>query len=157
MKLLNTNSSSSSQTQASQPKALSIRIHHSTIQRNIRCLLAYHHNRLMKLRSIRWQCGSILPPEIKENASTDEIAWFSKYTGMLARYMRSLGEDGINLGANLKPPSALYIEVRCLLDYGRFELSDGTVLMLKKDSHHYLPRSECEELIRQGILEHLVR
>ncbi|GJQ71358.1 hypothetical protein Trydic_g11090 [Trypoxylus dichotomus] len=72
---------------------------------------------------------------------------------MLAKYMRSLGDDGgVNLCMDMRPPKALYIEVRCVVDYGRFELSDGTVLLLKKDSRHYLPRSECEELIRQGRL-----
>jgi GINS complex subunit 1 len=50
----------------------------------------------------------------------------------------------------------VYIEVRCLVDYGQLELNDGSILLLKKSSRHYLPRNECEELIRQGVLEHVV-
>lgn len=76
---------------------------------------------------------------------------------MLARYMRSIGEDGgVNLAMDLSPPKALYIEVKCLLDYGKYELSDGSVLLLQKNGRHFLPRVECEELIRQGVFQHIV-
>jgi len=66
-----------------------------------------------------------------------------------------VGDVGLNLGINLKPPKSLYIEVRCLTDYGKYELSNGTVVLLKKDSRHYLPRAECEELITQGVFQHI--
>ncbi|XP_030756409.1 DNA replication complex GINS protein PSF1-like [Sitophilus oryzae] len=133
-----------------------LRIGSAAVKRNIRCLLAYHYNRLRTLRTMRWQFGSILPPDIKTNLSSDEIDWFSKYSSCLGKYMRSIGEDGLNLCLDLRPPKSLYIEVKCLIDYGKFELSDGTVLLLKKDSRHYLPRSECEELITQGVFHHIV-
>lgn len=45
--------------------------------------------------------------------------------------------------------------MRCLVDYGKFELDDGQVISLKKNTHHLLPRAQCEPLIRQGILEHV--
>lgn len=70
--------------------------------------------------------------------------------------MLFVGEDGVNLSIDLKPPKALYIEVQCLVDYGKFDLNDGTTLLLKKDSRHYLPRNECEELIRQGVFKHII-
>lgn len=105
---------------------------------------------------MRWEFGSLLPPEIKNNLSTHETNWFSRYSSTLAKYMRSIGTDGVNLAIDLKPPKALYIEVRCLLDYGKFELNDGSVLLLKKNSRHYLPRAECEDLIRQGVFEHII-
>lgn len=106
---------------------------------------------------MRWEFGSTLPVEIKGNLSPAESNWSVKYSNMLAKYMRSLGEDGgVNLTVDMTPPKALYIEVRCTVDYGQFELSDGSVLLLKKNGRHYLPRNECEELIRQGIFEHIV-
>uniref|UniRef100_A0AC11D9S9 GINS complex subunit 1 n=1 Tax=Ovis aries TaxID=9940 RepID=A0AC11D9S9_SHEEP len=46
--------------------------------------------------------------------------------------------------------------VRCLKDYGEFEVEDGTSVLLKKNSQHFLPRWKCEQLIRQGILEHVL-
>ena len=59
------------------------------------------------------------------------------------------------------------------MDYGEFETEDGTVVLLKRNAlvlysvdcvetvvitlvlQHYLRRSHCEHLIRQGILEHI--
>lgn len=108
------------------------------------------------LRTMRWEFGSVLPQDIKTNLSSDEIEWFTKYSRNFAKYMTSIGEHGLNLCLDLRPPKSLYIEVKCLMDYGKFELSDGTVLLLKKDSRHYLPRSECEELITQGVFQHIV-
>ena len=106
---------------------------------------------------MRWEFGGTLPQEIKANMSQAESWWFAKYSGVLGRYMRSLGEDGgLNLAVDLKPPKALYIEVRCLMDFGRFELNDGSVLLLKKGGQHFLPRNECEELIRRGVFEHII-
>uniref|UniRef100_A0AAQ4QPZ8 DNA replication complex GINS protein PSF1 n=1 Tax=Gasterosteus aculeatus aculeatus TaxID=481459 RepID=A0AAQ4QPZ8_GASAC len=46
--------------------------------------------------------------------------------------------------------------VRCLKDHGEFEIDDGTVILLKKNSQHFLPRWKCEQLIRQGVLEHVM-
>ncbi|XP_006806945.1 DNA replication complex GINS protein PSF1 [Neolamprologus brichardi] len=61
-----------------------------------------------------------------------------------------------NQSDDMKPPKSLYIEVRCLKDHGEFEIDDGTVILLKKNSQHFLPRWKCEQLIRQGVLEHVV-
>ncbi|KAK4876359.1 hypothetical protein RN001_012781 [Aquatica leii] len=134
-----------------------IRARHAGVQRNLRCLLAYHYNRVKCLRTMRWEFGSILPPDIKANLSSIETNWFSKYSSMLAKYMRSISEDGgLNLTVDLNPPKALYIEVKCLVDYGQYELSDGSVLLLKENSRHFLPRNECEDLIRQGVFQHIV-
>jgi len=41
------------------------------------------------------------------------------------------------------------------MDYGKFELDNGEVVVLKKDSIHLMSRAQCEPLIVQGILEHL--
>ncbi|XP_050303023.1 DNA replication complex GINS protein PSF1-like [Anthonomus grandis grandis] len=133
-----------------------LRVGAAAVKRNIRCLIAYHYNRIRMLREMRWEFGSVLPADIKTNLSRSEVEWFSQYSRSLAKYMRSIGEDGLNLGLDMRPPKALYIEVRCLVDYGKYELSDGTVLLLKKDSRHYLPRSECEELIKQGVFQHII-
>lgn len=40
------------------------------------------------------------------------------------------------------------------MDFGKLELEDGHVILLKKNTYHLLPRAICESLIRQGILEH---
>lgn len=129
---------------------------HAIIKRNLRCLLAYHYNRLNIIRTMRWEFGSILPADIKASLSLKEIEWFTKYSRSLGRYMCTIGENGVNLSLHLKPPKSLNIEVICLVDYGRYELTDGTVILLKKDTRHFLPRNECEELIRKGVLKHIL-
>lgn len=45
--------------------------------------------------------------------------------------------------------------MHCLQDYGKFELDDGQVVNLKENTYHLLPRTQCEALVRQGILEHV--
>lgn len=134
-----------------------VQLRHSALERNKRCLLSYLYNRLEQIKKMRWEFGSVLPPEVKFNMCEQEVQWFSKYNKMLANYMRSIGgEGGLDLTQDLKPPKTLYIEVRCLMDHGEFETQDGNILLLKKNSQHFMLRSECEHLIRQGILEHIV-
>ncbi|ETN61703.1 partner of sld5 [Anopheles darlingi] len=130
---------------------------HKLIQRQKRCLLAYLANRLFRLKALRWHVGAILPPEIKACINEPESMWFNKYSKILAEYMASIHEGhGLNLMNDIKPPKSLYIEVRCLTDYGKFELENGEIVLLKKNSQHYLPKTQCEQLIRQGILQHII-
>lgn len=136
-----------------------VQVRHSALERNKRCLLAYLYNRMTKIKVLRWDFGSVLPTDVRELLSDNEYQWFSKYSTNLATYMRYLGEDigytGINLTENLRPPKSLYIEVLCLSDYGKLELEDGDVITLKKNSRHFLPTSECQTLIRQGVLKQI--
>lgn len=53
---------------------------------------------------------------------------------------------------DLKPPKDLFVEVRVLKDYGEIVTDKGTV-NLKKNTVHYLRRTDVELLIRQGVLE----
>lgn len=137
-----------------------MQVRHAALERNKRCLLAYLHSRIMKIKTLRWEFGSVLPSDIRELLSDAEYQWFSKYSTNLATYMRSIGKDigynGIDLTENLRPPKTLFIEVLCVMDYGKLELEDGDVVMLKKNSRHFLPTSECQTLIRQGVLKQIV-
>ncbi|KAI5638894.1 DNA replication complex GINS protein PSF1 [Phthorimaea operculella] len=137
-----------------------VQVRHTALERNKRCLLAYLYSRMEKIKTLRWEFGSVLPPDVRELLSDDEYEWFSKYSTNLASYMRSIGQDigysGIDLTENLKPPKTLFIEVLCMVDYGKLELEDGDVIMLKKNSRHFLPTSECQTLIRQGILKQIL-
>uniref|UniRef100_A0A2P2I8F2 DNA replication complex GINS protein PSF1 n=1 Tax=Hirondellea gigas TaxID=1518452 RepID=A0A2P2I8F2_9CRUS len=133
-----------------------IHLRHAALERNKRCLLAYLYNRLERIKGMRWQLGSILPADVKGNMCEPELEWFKQYSASVATYMRSLGEgQGLDLTQDLKPPKSLYIEVRCLQDYGEFELDEGDVVLLSMDSTHYLPMAHCQHLIRQGVLQHV--
>ncbi|XP_014255575.1 DNA replication complex GINS protein PSF1-like [Cimex lectularius] len=133
-----------------------VKARQAALERNKRCLLAYQWNRLQKLRELRWEFGNVLPHDVKANLSEGEVVWFNNYSKCLASYMRTVGgENGLNLFQDFQPPKDLYIEVRCLVDYGKLELDSGEVIMLNKDSQHLMPRSQCEHLIRQGILKQI--
>uniref|UniRef100_A0A8B9CGW1 DNA replication complex GINS protein PSF1 n=1 Tax=Anser brachyrhynchus TaxID=132585 RepID=A0A8B9CGW1_9AVES len=70
------------------------------------------------------------------------VEWFNRYKKSLATYMRSVGgEEGLDLTQDIKPPKSLYIEVRCLRDYGEFEIEDGTTVLLKKNSQVLITRA----------------
>lgn len=134
-----------------------VKARQGALERNKRCLLAYQWNRLQKIRQMRWEFGAVLPPDIKSNLGKGEVLWFNKYNKCLTSYMKSIGgKNGLNLLQDMKPPKDLLIEVRCLTDYGKIELENGEVLTLDKDSQHFMPRSQCETLIRQGVLEQIL-
>ena len=131
----------------------SILLRHNALERNKRCLLAYINDRSKKITDMRWQFGPVLPPEIRSQMCEPEMSFFSQYNKDLAAYMRAVGDGtGIDLTIDNAPPKSLYIEVRCVQDYGELEADDGTIIVLKKNTQHFLPRSQCEPLIRQGIL-----
>ncbi|CDS41430.1 DNA replication complex GINS protein PSF1 [Echinococcus multilocularis] len=136
-------------------------IRHATMERVKRCLLAYHHARLMQIKEIRWQYGAGIPKEIRQNMSNHELKWFSNYCTALASFMRADademgGSGGLDLTQSLKPPKSLLLEVRCLKDYGEFETECGNVINLTKGSQHLMFRSDCENLILQGVLQHII-
>ncbi|XP_047207739.1 DNA replication complex GINS protein PSF1 [Girardinichthys multiradiatus] len=135
----------------------SIKLRHCCLLRNQRCIFAYLYDRLLRIRALRWEYGSVLPANVRFHMSAEEVQWFSQYKKSLASFMRSIGgEEGLDITQDMKPPKSLYIQVKCLKDYGEFEIDDGTVILLKKNSQHFLPRWKCEQLIRQGVLEHVM-
>jgi len=86
---------------------------------------------------------------MKENLSSHEVEFFESYDKLLGSYM---DEIDINLAADQNPPKQLFVEVRALQDYGEV-LTDTGVVNLKKNTVHFLRRSDAELLIRQGVLE----
>uniref|UniRef100_A0AAZ3RSD2 DNA replication complex GINS protein PSF1 n=1 Tax=Oncorhynchus tshawytscha TaxID=74940 RepID=A0AAZ3RSD2_ONCTS len=95
-----------------------IKFRHCCLLRNQRCIAAYLYDRLLRIRTLRWEYGSVLPTNIRFHMCAEEV--------------------------------------RCLKDHGEFEIDDGTIILLKKNSQHFLPRWKCEQLIRQGVLEHIM-
>lgn len=137
------------------PARAAMVLRHTALERNKRCLLAYLNHRVHKIRDMRWQFGAVLPNDVKANLCEPEQTFFAKYNRNLASYMRSVGVNGVDLMTDQTPPKSLYIEVRCVQDYGQLEMDDGSTILLKKNTQLFLPRSQCEQLIRQGILEHV--
>lgn len=131
-----------------------MQVRHTAKLWNKRCIIAYHYERLNRLKQLRWEYGNNLPVEIVEKLSKAELEWFTKYNENLFSYMSALSDgQGLDLTLYATPPKKLYVQVRCIRDYGQFDLEDGQPVMLKRDSIHYLPLSQCEKLIQQGVLE----
>ncbi|CAD6197473.1 unnamed protein product [Caenorhabditis auriculariae] len=121
---------------------------HSLLQARIvamyhirRCLCAYIGSRKDRIKSYRWKFGGVLPLAIKNALCDAEIEFFNEYSSTLANFQANLGE------------SAYLFRFEHWKNYGEFETSDGTLVVLMKDSLHSLPRQDCEMLIRQGVLE----
>ncbi|MED6252195.1 DNA replication complex GINS protein PSF1 [Ataeniobius toweri] len=113
----------------------SIKLRHCCLLRNQRCIFAYLYDRLLRIRALRWEYGSVLPANVRFHMSAEEVQWFGRYKKSLASFMRSIGgEEGLDITQDMKPPKSLYIQVKCLKDYGEFEIDDGTVILLKKNS-----------------------
>lgn len=124
--------------------------------RNKRCILAYLYNRLQRIKSIRWDIGPVIPTSMKDKMCTPEVIWFNKYSELLSNYMMSYNEEtALNLADYTKPPKSLFIEVKCIVDEGKFELENGETIAMQKNTIHYLPRAQAEPLIRKGILQHI--
>ena len=113
----------------------SILLRHNALERNKRCILAYLNDRCKKITDMRWQFGPVLPPEIRSQMCEPELGFFNQYNKDLAAYMRAVGDgSGIDLTIDQAPPKSLYIEVRCVQDYGEMEAEDGTIIVLKKNT-----------------------
>uniref|UniRef100_A0A672K213 DNA replication complex GINS protein PSF1 n=1 Tax=Sinocyclocheilus grahami TaxID=75366 RepID=A0A672K213_SINGR len=96
----------------------SIKFRHSCLLRNQRCIAAYLYDRLLRIRALRWEYGSVLPTAIRFHMCAEEMEWFNQYKKSLATYMRSIGgEEGLDITQDMKPPKSLYIQVSAVLFY----------------------------------------
>jgi GINS complex subunit 1 len=118
--------------------------------RNIRYSHAYFTHRLGKIRSLRWETGSILPDRLqKDTLSSHEKDYFHFYNKLITSYNEAVGVD---LASDLEPPRDLFVEIRVLTDCGEIMTESGPV-SLDQGSTHYLRRSDVEHLIRLGHVE----
>uniref|UniRef100_A0A7E4ZT80 DNA replication complex GINS protein PSF1 n=1 Tax=Panagrellus redivivus TaxID=6233 RepID=A0A7E4ZT80_PANRE len=122
------------------------------INRILRCCRTYVEERKNRLKTLRWQLGGILTPEIKQNLSQEELNWFNAYSKMISKYQTSIGENGLNLMLHTSPPKSINMTVRAVKDYGEFETSEGKRVVLKKNSIHSLPSVDVQLLIKRGTL-----
>lgn len=131
-----------------------MQVRHNAELWNKRCLIAYHNERLNRLKKLRWEYGNNLPREIVQSLSKEELEWFTKYNDNLFSYMSSLNDGkGLDLTLYMRPPKRLYIQVKCLKDYGELDMEDGQPVKLMKNHILYLPFSQCQKLIHQGVLK----
>ncbi|OWZ09451.1 DNA replication complex GINS protein PSF1 [Phytophthora megakarya] len=128
-------------------------VNHQCLLRNKRCLIAYVHHRMEKIKALRWETGTIIPASLAQNLCQGEVQFFNQYDQLLTDYMADFELD---LTADIKPPKDLYVEVRVLRDCGEVMTESGLV-NLEAHSQHFLRRVDVEQLIRQGLLEQIKR
>eukprot|EP00588_Corethron_pennatum_P010423 CAMPEP_0194266766 /NCGR_PEP_ID=MMETSP0169-20130528/1562_1 /TAXON_ID=218684 /ORGANISM="Corethron pennatum, Strain L29A3" /LENGTH=237 /DNA_ID=CAMNT_0039007525 /DNA_START=43 /DNA_END=756 /DNA_ORIENTATION=+ len=132
--------------------------HDACLNRNRRCLLAYHRHRADRLRDVRWEGaggGAMgLPDAIRTNLADAEVEFFSKYDSLLSSYCAKINFD---LTSSLAPPDHCYlVEIRVISpDVGTIITEDGSEINLEMGTIHYLQYSEVEHLVRQGLVEML--
>lgn len=127
-------------------------VHHLSLIRNKRCLMAYVHNRADIVRDLGWRVGLELPPEIQEKLTTLEKEYFKNHSAAIKSYM---GKAGIDLNVDMVPPKDPYIKVRVVGD-----IDDGIVMSDKttnfaRHSMHFLKRTDAEPYIARGQMEEL--
>ncbi|KAK9123825.1 hypothetical protein Sjap_013427 [Stephania japonica] len=127
-------------------------IHHLSLIRNKRCLMAYMYNRAVIIQSLRWKLGPVLPQEIQEKLNFSEEEYFKNYSAALESYASELELD---LTVDMVPPKDPYIKVRVLDDIGDVLLSDQSP-NLACHSIHFLKRTDAEQFISQGLMEELL-
>ncbi|KAF8026760.1 hypothetical protein BT93_F3284 [Corymbia citriodora subsp. variegata] len=127
-------------------------IHHLSLTRNKRCLMAYMYNRADVVRSLRWKLGRVLPNELVTKLSNSEKEYFKGYSAALDAYMNEMNLD---LTVDMVPPKDPYIQVRVLDDIGEVLLTDRSA-NLARYSMHFLKRTDAEQYICQGLMEELL-
>ncbi|KAG7280321.1 hypothetical protein CRUP_026862 [Coryphaenoides rupestris] len=57
----------------------SIKLRHCCLLRNQRCISAYLYDRLLRIRALRWEYGSVLPPNIRFHMCAEEVSVLSPW------------------------------------------------------------------------------
>ncbi|KAI8811259.1 hypothetical protein BJ742DRAFT_660210, partial [Cladochytrium replicatum] len=149
--------------------ATAILITHLAIERNKRCILAYHIHRAQLFCRIAWAPIPATPNEFPNGSSNTTAAlaaaqqqthlpphdqrFLLEYRKLIADYKGHFLD--IDIGAALVPPKDAFITVRVLRDVGQIVLSDGSVVTMMKGTQRYMKRSDVESLIRRGYLQHV--
>ncbi|EJW76954.1 hypothetical protein WUBG_12137 [Wuchereria bancrofti] len=146
-------SGSISENNRKQEVVITVQARQNCIEYIKRCCCTYLNERMLRIKHLRWKHGGHIPEKLKESMCEAELKWLQEYNNLLADFQSSLGENGVNLLLNMKPPHNLFVKVRAKQNIGSFELSDGTTVSLTENALHSLPVADCEMLIRQGMLE----
>ncbi|KAF9431713.1 DNA replication complex GINS protein PSF1 [Entomortierella beljakovae] len=131
-------------------------VHSTPLQRNKRILMAYHYQRIEKVKELAWAYNS-LPESSRRLLSPDEIVFFNEYEKQCrGKYTNNpaFGEVDLGLGM-ISPPKEVFITVRVIKDCGDIVTESGSTLSLKKNSEHFVKRGDVERLITQGYLLHV--
>lgn len=146
-------------------------LYQTIILRNKRCLLAYHHHRLERLKDLYWAVGGALPLilststassssgstqtlDIRSRLSPHEVDFLRSYNESILTFRQGvLATEEVDLFAPiLRPPKDLHMHVRVVRDCGVIQTEVGAI-DFKRGQRFMVRRADVEHLIVQGYLE----
>jgi GINS complex subunit 1 len=129
----------------------------TTINRNKRCLLAYHSHRVDRLRDMYWAVGGALPhilsnQDIRSKLSPHEVDYLRQYNSSVMEFRSEFSHE-LDITASItNPPKDLHVLVRVIRDCGVIETELGSI-DFQKGQRFMVRRADIEHLIVQGYLE----
>jgi len=139
------------------PPPPSMLIIQTAINRNKRCLLAYHSHRVDRLRDMYWAVGGALPhllsnPDIRSKLSPHEVDYLRQYNSSVMEFRSEFSHE-LDITASItKPPKDLHVMVRVVRDCGIIQTEVGSI-DFQKGQRFMVRRADIEHLIVQGYLE----
>jgi GINS complex subunit 1 len=132
-------------------------INQTAINRNKRCLLAYHSHRLDRLRDMYWAVGGALPhilsnQDIRSKLSPHEVDYLRQYNSSVMEFRSEFSHE-LDITASItNPPKDLHVLVRVVRDCGVIQTELGSI-NFQKGQRFMVRRADIEHLIVQGYLE----
>ncbi|KAF9473287.1 GINS complex, Psf1 component [Pholiota conissans] len=129
----------------------------TAINRNKRCLLAYHSHRVDRLRDMYWAVGGALPhilsnQDIRSKLSPHEVDYLRQYNSSVMEFRSEFSHE-LDITASItNPPKDLHVLVRVVKDCGMIETEIGSI-DFQKGQRFMVRRADIEHLIVQGYLE----
>ena len=129
----------------------------TTINRNKRCLLAYHSHRVHRLRDMYWAVGGALPhilsnQDIRSKLSPHEVDYLRQYNSSVMEFRSEFSHE-LDITASItNPPKDLHVLVRVIRDCGVIQTELGSI-DFQKGQRFMVRRADIEHLIVQGYLE----
>lgn len=129
----------------------------TAINRNKRCLLAYHSHRLDRLRDMYWALGGALPailqdPDTRSKLNPHEVDYLRTYDVSMMEFRGEFSNELDIMAGITVPPKELNVSVKVIKDCGVIQTEIGTI-DFKKGQRFMVRRADIEHLIVQGYLE----
>ncbi|KZT34430.1 GINS complex, Psf1 component [Sistotremastrum suecicum HHB10207 ss-3] len=139
------------------PELCALTMIQTTIERDKRCLLAYHQFRMSMLKDMYWAVGGALPhvlndPDVRGKLSPHEVDFMREYARITMEYRSDLSDVvDITMGI-ITPPKDIHALVIVVRDCGVVTTELGAI-DFQKGQRYLVRRADIEHLILQGYLE----
>mmetsp|Transcript_61687 Transcript_61687/g.199859 ORF Transcript_61687/g.199859 Transcript_61687/m.199859 type:complete len:212 (+) Transcript_61687:114-749(+) len=134
-------------------------LYNDLVERNRRCLLAYLNKRLETIEELRWEVGLFVPDDKLQRLHDSEKQYLHLYNTTLDKYMKHYVpncKEPLDLTADAEAPEEMNLQIRAV-DEGMGEImtQDSGTLRLRRGEMICVKRTDIEQLIRAGKVEHV--